>query len=242
MAVNPAWQESAAARYFLNDVRGAAAFAVEQFAVMLELIAASGGPVRRFLDLGCGDGALSAVLLGAYPGAEAVLADFSEPMLAAAATRLTGDPPPRFVLADLATPDWQESIALLAPIDAVVSGFAIHHLPDERKRALYREIFGLLDPGGTFTHIEHVAPEQPWVSERFHTGIVDALHAFATRRDPSATREAAAAAYAAWPDRELNILTPVDLQCAWLREIGFVDVVAPFRWYEIAVFGGHRPG
>jgi hypothetical protein len=33
---------------------------------------------------------------------------------------------------------------------------------------------------------------------------------------------------------------PLASQCAWLREAGFVDVVAPFRWYELAVFGGYR--
>ncbi len=49
------------------------------------------------------------------------------------------------------------------------------------------------------------------------------------------------AAYAKRPDHAANRLAPLDVQCAWLHEAGFVNVVVPFRWYEIAVFGGNRP-
>src|SRR5436305_8805595 len=43
------------------------------------------------------------------------------------------------------------------PFDLIVSGYAIHHLPTARKRALYEEVFGLLAPGGLFVNVEHVA-------------------------------------------------------------------------------------
>ena len=51
---------------------------------MLDIIANGRQPVSRFLDLGAGDGPLSAVLLSRYPAAEPVLLDFSPPMLDAA--------------------------------------------------------------------------------------------------------------------------------------------------------------
>jgi tRNA (cmo5U34)-methyltransferase len=235
------WQADAAARYFLDDVRGALPYAAEQFDAMLRLIAAGERPVTRFLDLGCGDGALSAVLLTRYPEADAVLLDFSPLMLQAAKARLTPQFAPRLIAADLSAPTWRAAVDAFAPFDAIASGFAIHHLPDERKRALYGEIYSLLAPGGTFAHVEHVAPEREWVSERFHAGIVDALYAYAAARDPATTREAVAASYATRADRDANILAPLDVQLGWLRESGFTGVVAPFRWYEIAVFGGHRP-
>ena len=97
------WQETEAVRYYLDSIRGALPFAAEHFAIMLRFIASAGHPVRRFLDLGAGDGALSAVLLDRYPNAEAVVVDFSEPMLAAARDRL-GSAAARFVTADLACP------------------------------------------------------------------------------------------------------------------------------------------
>jgi len=43
------------------------------------------------------------------------------------------------------------------------------------------------------------------------------------------------------PDKEANILAPVELQCNWLRKIGFEDVDCYFKIFELAVFGGRRP-
>ena len=83
-----AWQSDNAVRYYLDAVRGAIPFAAEQMAVMLRMVRQEPQPVARFLDVGCGDGFVSAVMLGAYPRAEAVLVDFSAPMLAAARERL----------------------------------------------------------------------------------------------------------------------------------------------------------
>jgi SAM-dependent methyltransferase len=48
------------------------------------------------------------------------------------------------------------AVASQAPFDLIVSGFAIHHQPDERKPELYQEIFGLRKPGGIFLHRELV--------------------------------------------------------------------------------------
>ena len=237
-----AWQQEQTVAWYLDSVRGAIPLAREQFAVTLEIVANGRQPVRRFLDLGAGDGVLSAVLLARYPAAEAVLVDFSPPMLAAAKERLA--PPatrPALVHADLATSAWREAASAYAPFDAIVSSFAIHHLEDERKRALYGELLDLLTPGGTFAHIEHVASDTPWMARAFAEAMIDAVWEHGRRSDPELTRDAAAAGYASRPDRDANRLAPLDVQCAWLREAGYTEVSAPFRWYEIAVFGGYRP-
>jgi tRNA (cmo5U34)-methyltransferase len=238
-----AWQGDGTVRYYLDSVRGAIPFAAEQMAIMLRMVERGRQPVERFLDVGCGDGFVSAVMLGAHPRATGVLVDFSTPMLEAAREQLTArSAVPVVVTADLATSDWLERVADHAPFDAVVSGFAIHHLEDERKRALYGEVVWLLGPGGIFANVEHVAPEAPWIRQAFDEAMIDAIWEHGRRANPAATREETAAAYADRPDREANRLAALDAQCEWLRETGFVGVVAPFRWYELAVFGGYRPG
>jgi tRNA (cmo5U34)-methyltransferase len=182
------------------------------------------------------------VMLARYPAAEPVLADFSRPMLAAAKERLAPlATQPTFVEADLATPAWREAVEAYAPFDAIVSSFAIHHLEDDRKRALYGELLELLSPGGTFAHIEHVAPDTPWVARAFDEAMIDAVWEYGRRTNQELTRDAAATAYSNRLDRFANRLAPLDVQCAWLREVGYTQVSAPFRWYEIAVFGGYRP-
>ena len=237
-----AWQQEKTVHWYLDSVRGAIPFAREHFALLLQIVANGHQPVRRFLDLGAGDGVLSAVLLARYPAAEPVLVDFSPPMLAAAKERLAPlATQPAFVNSDLATPVWREAVAAHAPFDAIVSSFAIHHLEDEQKRALYGELLDLLTPGGTFAHIEHVAPDAPWMAPAFDEAMTDAIWEYGRRSDQALTREAAAAAYASRLDRDANRLAPLEVQCAWLRNAGYAQVTAPFRWYEIAVFGGYRP-
>ncbi|MBW3633749.1 MAG: class I SAM-dependent methyltransferase, partial [Chloroflexi bacterium] len=232
----------ATVRFYLDSVRGAIPFAHEQFTAMLDIIANGRQPVRRFLDLGAGDGALSAVLLSRYPTAEPVLLDFSPPMLDAARERLTPlTTRPTLIAADLATPAWLDTVTGHAPFDAIVSGFAIHHLEDERKRALYGEVLEMLSPGGTFAHIEHVAPDTPWMARAFDEAMIDAIWQHGRRTDPALTREAAAAAYASRLDRDANRLAPLETQLSWLHGAGYTQVATPFRWYELAVFGGYRP-
>jgi tRNA (cmo5U34)-methyltransferase len=236
-----AWKSATLARTFLDGVRGGIPFAAEQIEVMLRVIQARKAPVGRILDLGCGDGVLTRAILARYPHAQCALVDFSQPMLDAARAQF-GDrnPRPQFVLADLVTPDWRR--ALTGAFDIVVSGYAIHHLPDPRKRDLYAEIFALLAPGGMFVNIEHVASRTPWVERICDELMIDSQQAFHSRQGSSKTREQVAEEFVHRPDKAANILAPVEAQCDWLRACGFADVDCYFKVFELAVFGGRRPG
>ncbi len=81
------WKSSSLAATYLEGVRGAIPLAQEQIDVMLRLLRACERPIAGFLDLGCGDGVLSAAILPEFPHAKGTLVDFSDPMLAAAGKR-----------------------------------------------------------------------------------------------------------------------------------------------------------
>src|SRR5262249_22705290 len=141
-----------------------------QLDVLLRVLRFGPTPPRRVLDLGCGDAVLLATVLEAFAEAEGVGVDFSPLMLEQARQRLAPfGRPAAFREADLATPAWKDALA--GPFDAVVSGFAIHHLSDDRKRGLYGEIFALLAPGGTFVNCEHVSSPTPRVEEMFNDAM-----------------------------------------------------------------------
>ena len=237
------WQRADLARTYLGGVRGAIPLAAEQLDVMLRIIAARREPVGCFADLGCGDGVLARAILSRHPSATAVLVDFSEPMLAQARQQLADRAADvRVIQADLSTPQWVEALEGHVPFDVVVSGYAIHHQPDERKRALYREIHTLLKPGGLFLNTEHVASRTPWIASISDELFIDSLYAFQQRTGSDKTREQVADEFFHRPDKAANILAPVELQCEWLRAIGFEDVDCHFKIFELAVFGGRRPG
>lgn len=226
------WKNTQVVDAFLSGVRGAIPLAAEQIDVMLRLVAGSGIEVRRILDLGCGDGVLAAALLSRFPQAEAVLADFSEAMLTAAKARLGGRA--TYVQVDYSDPHWPQTVG--APFDVIVSGFSIHHQPDARKREVYAEIFQLLQPGGVFVHIEHVASASSWGAAANDELFIDSLAA----HHPDESREAVGTKYYHRSDKASNILTPVETQCQWLREIGYTDVDCFMKIFELAVFGGRR--
>jgi len=235
------WQQPELVRTFIDEVRGGVPYAGDQIAVLLRVIAADDRPVRRIADLGCGSGVTARAILAQYPGAMAVLIDFSEPMLAAARRELAAlQPAPAFVVGDLLDPGWVAAVRAHAPFDVVASSYAIHHLPDARKRALYAEIHALLAPGGRFVNVEHVASTTPRVEAMSDALMIDSIHAYQRAKGAAISREQVAHDFVHRPDKAANILAPVERQCEWLRAVGFEDVDCYFKVFELAVFGGRR--
>lgn len=162
--------------------------------------------VEHFLDLGTGDGRMIALVRSRHPDARAVGLDVSEPMLARAADRFEDEPQVELRQHDLGLP-----LAVQGPFDAVVSGLAIHHLEDERKRALFGEVRALLAPAGAFANLDLVSPASPQIHERFRREIGRA------EDDPA--------------DR----LADLGEQLSWLRDAGFREVDCHFKWLELAL-------
>jgi tRNA (cmo5U34)-methyltransferase len=162
--------------------------------------------VERFLDLGSGDGRLLAIVLDRHPEATGVGIDASEPMLARAARRFEGDS-----RVDLRRHDLGLPLEEAESFDAVVSGLAIHHLEDERKRELFGEVNSLLRPGGCFASLDLVAASSSQLHERF-------LREIGREEDDPADR-----------------LADLGSQLGWLRKAGFAEVDCHFKWLELAL-------
>ena len=95
----------------------------------------------------------------------------------------------------------------LGLFDAVVSSFAIHNLTHERKRNLYQEIWDVLEPGGVFCNLEHVASPSPYAHQRF----LQAMGITPAEEDPS------------------NKLLNTHAQLDWLRE----HASLPWRMFKM---------
>lgn len=237
-----AWQDDDLARTFVESVRVAIPFGEAQLDVMMRVIEAGPGEIGAFVDLGCGDGILAQRILDGHPEAEACLVDFSEPMLVKARNRFAdAGQNVHFVNADLADSAWFTAVEDLSPFDTIVSGYAIHHQPDERKMAIYREIFHLLGPGGVFVNIEHVSSPTDDLRVTSDALFVDSLAEYHESAGTGLTREQVAERFFNRKDKHANVLAPVDDQCDWLSDIGFEEVDCYFKVFELAVFGGRRP-
>jgi len=184
---------------------------VEGEATLLEFLPAQ---PTRILDLGSGGGRLLDLVRVARPQAHFVALDFSPTMLRALWQRFGGDENITIICHD-----FSDALPALGNFDCVVSSFAIHHLVHEQKRALYAEVFGLLNAGGVFCNLEHVASP----SQRLHEEFLHRIGFTVETEDPS------------------NKLLDVETQLGWLREIGFADVDCQWKWRELALLTGVRP-
>ena len=110
----------------------------------------------RVLDVGGGYGIVADEVLKAFPEARLTLLDYAQPMLDQARARLAVHAGRvDYVLADLTARDWPAKAG--GPFDFAVSGIALHNLRDRAQiAAAYRDICGLLLPGGMFLDYDHV--------------------------------------------------------------------------------------
>jgi SAM-dependent methyltransferase len=165
----------------------------------------------RILDLGCGDGRLASIVLDGSPDSTAMCVDMSTTMLSAASTRFGGDARVTLVQHDLDDP-----LPTDGPFDAIVSSFAIHHVSDERKQCLYREVSDLLAPGGVFCNLDVVASPTRSLHEKWR----EEMGAF---------------------DDPADVLCDLASQLRWLSEAGLDDVDCIWKWRSLALMRGHKP-
>lgn len=180
-------------------------------AVVLELLPAR---VGRILDLGTGDGRLMALAKLARPDAHGIVTDISPTMLEKARLRFAENKDVSVVVHDLNNP-----LPDLGTFDVILSSFSIHHVSDERKQSLYREIFDILEPGGIFCNLEHVSSPTPKLHEDFYQAMGATL----------------------WDEDPSNKCSSVEIQIGWLRHIGFKDVDCFWKWRELALLSGIKP-
>lgn len=203
------WKDSAKVEEYTGRVgRLAARLAGEQ-----ELAEALPATVARAMDLGCGDGRLlDLVLTSRTETVEGIGIDSSPPMLDLARERFAEDKRVTIVEGDL-----QQSISGHGSFDVIVSGFAIHHLTDDRKRSLFGEIASALRPGGVFANLEVVACASPELQEEFNERI----------GRPGGDPE--------------DLLAPIGDQLSWMRSAGLIHVDCQWRWRGFALLVGRTP-
>ena len=238
------WRDPEVAGAFADRRRGGLLGADAQSEVARRLVGEVDRDQLSVLDLGCGDGFWLQTLMQAYPVSRAVALDGSPAMLERAEIRFQDlglfSDLVEYVEADFGDPGWKSRLPL-DRFDVVISGFAIHHSEDDRKRALYEDIFHLLGSGGVFINIEHVASMSQLGEALFEDAYAETVYGFRKGRGEDVDLDEVRDEIRKRPDKSANRLTPVDTQLDWLKEIGFRDVDCYWKMFELAVLAGYRP-
>ena len=237
------WGDRRKIAYYVENSEVIVPRRADQLATLCELLPWPREATVKLLDLGCGFGALTELLLARYPNATITCVDGSVEMIALARERLAPhESRVRLRLADLSNGSWDDGIE--GSFAGAVSALAIHHLEDERKRDLYQKIFARLTPGGLFFNDDLVAtpsafkPQYELLSARI---IQDQDRLKRGRERPlediqAEIRENLRLA----GETHQSHIAPLGDQLRWLQDAGFKSAECHWKYLEFAVFGGMK--
>jgi len=228
------WKSGETVSYWVSTAEDRERQRTDARRLMAELLPFTDDQTFTFVDLGAGTGAAARVVLGRFPGARALLADYSPQMmeqgrreLAAFGDRFT------YVEFDLARGPWPTEIP--GQVDAVISSLCVHHLEDGRKGELFAEVLERLTPGGWFLNYDPVSTDDPVVEAAWQRA--------GDRRDPEAAskRTHRTPEEQARHDNHVRYIGPLAPQLAQLADAGFVGVDVYWKQLDHVIYGGRRP-
>ena len=198
---------------------------IPRYREMLEALAAvlpfPDGGTFSAIDLGCGTGNVSRMVLDRYPGAEMTCVDFAPKMLEMARKKL-GDGV-AFIQADLNSFDFPRRY------DAVVSSLALHHFADDAaKLNFYRKIHAGLVPGGVFVNADIVLGSDPGLQQLY----MRKWREFMLETIPEEEVDGKWLVNHRGGDRPAKLMTHL----AMLGECGFTDIDVVYKYYNYTVY------
>ena len=215
-----------------------------QFAVvpgyreMLDLVAEAAArylPQQpKILDLGCGTGNASMSILREMPTASILLLDGSEKMVCAAKDKLSHSNPGAILgsrVADLTKENWAEELDREG-YDCIVSTLVLEHLPFDRYKAVIRECFRLLKPGGWLFSSEGYSEEgsdmQAWFFQEMEKRRL--------KLDPRLSDFVAQLRN----EKEVHYYTTKAKKMEWWEHAGFLHVNVTWQYLCLALMVGKK--
>lgn len=215
-----------------------------QMRIMLDLL--KGLPsLEIVLELCCGEGLLGEMVLSEFPELSYLGMDGSVLMLEAAGQRLVrfGERA-RLRSFDLADRSWRQ---LEKPVQVVVSSLAIHHLDDEGKRELFKDVYPMLAQEGIFILADMVE----LATAVGRSIAAEALDEAVRQRSLELDGNTAALdfflgegwnTYRFYDPDDIDHPSRLFDQLRWLEQAGFADLDVHFFQAGHALFSGWKKG
>ena len=188
---------------------------------------------KRILDLGTGDGILVKNLYSIDQNIEFVVTDGSQDMLDKAKENLKGINNIKYIhitFEEIIENRFKENF-----FDFIVSSFAIHHLLLDQKRALFKCLFNLINPGGYFINIDTVTNNDIKYTKWYLDLWKEWIERF--QKENNTNTKCEDIPHKA-PEKPENHYDPLDKQLQFLKEAGFTEVNCHYKYGLYAIYGG----
>jgi len=179
---------------------------------------------KKILELACGTGILTEMIVAKCPGAKVTCLDSDAWMIKKAGEK------PRLSGVEFIEGDMRDAPG--SGYDAVVVTQAIFFIPDQDRRKLIANVHGMLNEGGRFISGDMFAPGTDFEKEIYKKNWVRLMLSNGLS-----------------PAEAENMIAPLDDFCgentiasfsAELEDAGFSPVISPYRWGYYGIVVGYR--
>lgn len=124
---------------------------------------------NNIMDLGAGTGLLTQEMYLLYPNAKFKLIDLSDEMLEVAKRRFEGLENFEFI-----TSDYSQTIS--NSCDIICSALSIHHLDNDAKFQLFKNIYNALPKGGCFINLDQHCSKSEVINKMYNSWWIDYIN------------------------------------------------------------------
>jgi tRNA (cmo5U34)-methyltransferase len=179
----------------------------------------------NILDIGAGTGLFSSFMLEKYPKANMTLIDISEKMLEVANSRFKNNSNVKYIVDDYTKHKFEDTF------DIVISSLSIHHLTDADKKDLYNKIFSIMKENSLFINADQVLGNTPYLETVYKEDWKKKIESSGLSKTEIMS---------AYERTSLDKMSTLDVQIAWLKEIGFSDVDCIYKYFNFVVLMGRK--
>lgn len=226
MSIDQAFNASIA--YYDEWMQNALPNYADLFGTAKELMPFDPAQPIEVLDLGAGTGLFSQHVLEKYPQARFVLYDVAEKMLGVAKERFKA----HLAQFEFVVGDYRELQQATREFDLVISSLSIHHLSDDEKQALFRQIYGVLRKPGVFLNVDQIRAETSFLRDLYWNHWLEQVRG---RNMPEELIQESIKRRQTY-DKDASMAD----QLRWLSEAGFVNVDCVYKNYFVGVFMGMK--
>ena len=211
---------------YTNDMIGCVPHYLELLNSCTEYLPENSNP-KNILDLGCGNGNVTALLLKKFPHAKYTLVDASEEMLDICKNQFKN-----FNIEYIQT-YFKDFIFQENKYDLIAAGFSLHHCEADEKKYLFEKINKALKKEGIFSYSDLMISR----SNPDHTVLLREWELFVNKTFPNGEKWKWLMEHYATFDKPDNYFD----QMKWMGEAGFKNIHVPFRdgyWVNLQAVKG----